>query len=151
MDYPHWVDRDSNLREVAPRLFVGSELAPAHGGFDLVVALVDQDRRDYVGNALVRVYAIPDCVSLPLVMLDRIFDGVRPLLVRRGRVLVHCQAGLSRSASVAYGLLRTIYMLSHEEALRRVQVPGHEGRHPCAPTLDSVQRWADGRMARRGR
>lgn len=67
------------------------------------------------------------------------------------RVLVQCQAGLSRSASVAYALLRA-RGVGHAEALRRIEVrvPHHDRDevYPRRVTLESCVVWACGRYGR---
>lgn len=67
------------------------------------------------------------------------------------RVLVQCQAGLSRSASVAYALLRA-RGVGHAEALRRVAVRvEHHDRDEVFPrreTLESCVAWATARYGR---
>lgn len=61
-----------------------------------------------------------------------------------GVVAHNCAAGHSRSASVAYGLLRADWKLPHDEARRRVLTPaGVAGGWPLPETFDSVRRWAD--------
>jgi len=61
-----------------------------------------------------------------------------------GAVLVSCAAGVSRSASVAYALLRVVRELPHDEAFERVVCSG--GR-PRPETLASAERWAAHRLA----
>jgi predicted protein tyrosine phosphatase len=57
---------------------------------------------------------------------------------RSAPVLIQCQAGMSRSAGVAYACLRKLDGLSHSEALARVQVIP---QYPDRTLLRSVVDW----------
>lgn len=61
----------------------------------------------------------------------------------QGNVLVSCAAGLSRSPSVAYAILRRALGLGHAEALDRVSVEGWTlaGTKP----FESARAWAEAR------
>jgi hypothetical protein len=91
----------------------------------------------------------------PLVLRRLIHDG-QPIdpalldecvrfaqLVARTRtpLLVQCAMGLSRSATVAYAILRVRYGLEHDEAYRRVasRYAGHTYPHPV--TFRSAMQW----------
>jgi hypothetical protein len=162
--WPKWTEThsalaDTNLREVAPRLFVGSLLAAALDGpwsarVDLTYdGVPDPDNPDapylHVG--------IHDGEWYRAHQLDAIAAFVRlalnvhsnPTLHARTRVIVHCAAGVSRSPSVAYGLLRVIFGLDHETAFQRVlaRLPMHP---PMPDTLCSVRDWADVRCIQAG-
>lgn len=96
-----------------------------------------------LGRRSVQLY-LPDCTPIRGAVLDLALafaadDSHAPLLVS-------CIAGKSRSASVAYGLLRRLYGLDHEEARRLVSTP--QGLD-CWPHIDSstfvsVRRWVEG-------
>ena len=62
-------------------------------------------------------------------------------------VLLQCCAGLNRSASVAYAMLRSLHGLRHDEALARVRFKTGQGRDeqtwPGEVTLASVRAWCD--------
>lgn len=99
---------------------------------------------DFYGSSIgrdfpYRVYAFPFPDGHPFNPL--VLDAVLPMVVQalaRGPVLLHCKAGLSRSASAAYAVLRAHDGLSHEEALARVKA------HPAFPmaiTLNSARAW----------
>lgn len=157
--FPRWIVGDPGdrstaivptlLREVAPNLYVGSERAmdfmPAawasHG------ALVQLSSScNPVGEMPTYRWTFSDGDAVPGALLDDVV-----LLVARwrakGPVLVQCQAGLSRSASVAYGLLRALDGLDHAEAARRIETREEHYSKPLVwprrPTLDSVVAWAD--------
>jgi protein-tyrosine phosphatase len=60
---------------------------------------------------------------------------------RKGAILLHCAQGLSRSASVAYAMLRRSG-LDHPAALQRIQVDGWK-QYPMTETLASARTWAE--------
>jgi len=136
----------ANLREVAPRLYVGAQGAPRLADWDLVIDMCGgvDERPDYYHRAA-RVLSAPfeDGTPIPDGFLDRIVPEVGTALVQGEKVLVHCAAGLSRSASTVYAILREHFHLDHDEALRRVQTPGvWEYPHPVV--LDSARAWVRG-------
>lgn len=151
--FPRWVataDHFAMLREAATNLYVGAETAvyarpsPTREWW----AVVDVGPR--------RGADTPRETSLRLAfrVVRCSFDDGDPVppwvfesaaaLYRHagGPVLVSCGAGASRSASVAYALLRTVAGLSHADAVARVALPGGG---PMPATLASAKRWADTR------
>lgn len=146
------------LRQVGERLWVGpmgSVAAPPSGSrWGAWVELV-REQTELVSPAVARrsneavlsiradlLYRtdLTDLVAIPPRVLARALGIYR---AAQGEVLVSCGAGVSRSASVAYGILRAAQALDHKEALRRVSVEGWalEGSEP----LTSVRAWAEGR------
>lgn len=75
----------------------------------------------------------------------------RPEVADAPVVLVQCQAGLSRSASVGYALLRS-RGVAHAEALRRVSLRIEHASYveawPRRVTLESCVAWATARYGR---
>jgi hypothetical protein len=155
--WPRWIDPkgSANLREVAPNLYVGGLLG-FHKGLQHgilwtlmldVAGLSDSSalhqlkrhRDEDLGFETWSV-RLEDGESIPSCVLDELYLLVTTHL-KRGPVIIQCQMGLSRSASVAYAMLRTIFGLDSAEALRRVQTPGLE-MYPLKPTLESAMRWA---------
>lgn len=148
--WPRWIERDEtiNLREVAPNLYVGAEYATLHPPegkkWELVVDWYGSSTQypSRVKRTAKKLLSLPflDGDAFPPKALDTLLRRVQSAR-SRGPVLVHCQAGLSRSASSAYALLRRLSRLPHEEALRRVKVmPGF----PRKATLGSARGWAEG-------
>lgn len=150
--WPRWVDTDDlvNLREIAPNLYVGAEYSPLHPPagkkWELVVDWYGTSGRypSRTRDTARYVLSIPflDGDVFPAKALDRVLARVQAAR-RRGPTLIHCQAGLSRSASAAYGFLRRLGRLPHKEALRRVRTEYVE--FPRTTTLASARAWAENR------
>lgn len=150
--FPRWVTKPTdmaNLREVGPNLFVGSKFAPRlgpNGGepkrpqdWRLVVDLCGAEPELHQGVSKLIVAAFDDATPIPDGYLNDIALAV-PEYRAKGPVLIQCAAGLSRSASVAYALLRFLDDLSHDEARARVQTPGvTDWPHPTV--LGSARKW----------
>lgn len=144
--YPLWIDSDPivNLREVAPGLFVGAQFSPrAPVTWALVVDFYGQAHPPGAVNAS-RVLRIPfsDGTNFPPRALDEVHRAVRHA-IGTGPILIHCQAGLSRSVSAMYAMLRALYGFDHATALKRVHggVPGF----PMPSTFRSARRWLKSR------
>lgn len=156
--YPRWVQPrpDVNLREVGPHLFVGALRSPyTTDRWGVIVDLYGssaypQSRSCGYATAR-RVVRLPfdDGLRFPSGALDQIAGAVSKRTADRP-ALIHCQAGLSRSASAAYAVLRAEEGLSHEEALKRVRVPGRE-EFPMPDTLRSARQWVAAQGERRRR
>lgn len=147
MTFPRWIDddQDVNLREVAPKLFVGAHhaIVSRPGSFDLVIDLCGSSSRAEGGKAQGRSvrfmrWPFPDGEPIPRGLLDAALHMADDTLRAGGRVLVHCAAGQSRSVSVAYALLREMHGLGHEQALSQVQA---NPQYPMKATLDSARAW----------
>ena len=152
-----WIDRPTNLRQVAPGLYVGDLRSPMSGAgerFTTIVDLagpsgnasLDQGRqRAYraVPRYILRYF--PDGQSIPDGLLDQVLGVLRA--EPRGRMLVHCAAGLSRSASVCYAMLRVQWHLNHQQALDRVRVDGSIN-FPNPMVLTSAWAWAERKIRR---
>ena len=148
MNYPRWLTEPlygMNLREVAPNLYVGEETAPLRGGWHTII--------DFYGHApwivtleypkaknYVRL-PFHDGDSFPAGALDAAWDAWQLADIEGGDTLIHCQAGLSRSASAAYALLKKRYGLRHSEALSRVVTPSTAHQYPMKATLKSAADW----------
>lgn len=147
--FPMFVDRtdDFNLRQVAPRLWVGAERSPTkipEGVWALVVDLYGEpfetkkESRYKLAKRLLH-WPFIDGDNFPQGALFTIGREVKKAR-RVGPVLIHCQAGLSRSASAAYMVLRCCDGLSHDEAIRRVFV---EEGWPRTTTIASAKGFVD--------
>jgi hypothetical protein len=155
MRLPRWIDDDRAvmLRQVAPGLYLGAEGARKRMKWGLVVDLYGS--RLPVDTQYLLRWPMFDGDPVSSTLLDAAVLLVRKIRDgRQGPVLVHCQAGLSRSPSVAYGLLRRLDGLTHQEALHRVLVDtpgwGKLQGFPVPQTLASVKTWASrGSSARR--
>ncbi len=163
--YPHFIGASeigvsldgTLLREVAQGLYVGSAQSvhrPPAGGWRAVVQLAlacPQVDPEVPGDVVLRAPfedgCEPDAPTLRHVLRTIYRVGGHPY-ARVGApraVLVQCQAGISRSASLAYAALRALWWLPHEEALRRVRLARLGERWPSPIVLGACQHWADGR------
>ena len=154
--FPYFVlrDDDHNLRMVAPRLWVGAEHAPKKtpaGRWKLVVDLYGvpleegEDGRYREADEVLH-WPFIDGEQFPVGLLDAAVSRVQQARAM-GHVLVHCQAGLSRSASTAYACLRVLDGLSHEEAFQRVYCG--EPDFPRKTTIGSARSWVQRQIGRR--
>lgn len=142
-EYPDWIDRRPSflLREVASNIYVGGAGAasslPWFAIIDLCGASVGLSAPVYNRASILLRWHFDDGTQVP----DGLLESVIPLVDearRMGPVLIHCRAGLSRSASVAYAALRMLVDLPHGEAMRRIYVsPGW----PMSSTIESARSW----------
>lgn len=149
MAFPRWKDKSgpTNLREVAPGLFVGALASPKAGRWAAVIDLYGSSSSAEMQPTYSRVpvvlrWQFNDGDRLPAGLLDTVEPLVRANL-RKGPVLIHCQAGLSRSASTAYAMLRVLFGLPHEEAYRRIQIMAD---YPRPQTFASAASWVRRRL-----
>lgn len=143
--YVPGADQRANLREVAPGLYVGGMIAVCErptqtrdwwAVVDCHGYRVDGQREVRFGT-LPRVvrYGFDDCGPVPASLLAAASALYRE---RGGDVLVCCAAGSSRSAAVAYAMMRDVLGAPHDDALARVSQRGG-GPHPA--TLASAKAW----------
>lgn len=137
MSWPRWIDESRMLREVAPGLHIGDQRAINSDSWSLVIDM-------HGANSDVDKLNLPmqDGTRVPRRYLDQASTALREA---QGAVLVTCEQGRSRSACMAYALLRTQHLLKHDEALERVSsvvdtlIPGIGGvTFPRGKILDSV-------------
>lgn len=152
LPFPQYVreaDSRANLRCVAADLYVGGAIAvmqrPAptrawwaaidlHGKRD-----TDAFRRELAFGELEIFLRWPfdDGMAVP----DGLLDVARSLYERRhGPILVSCAAGVSRSVSVAYAIVRASLGVGHDTAL---QMCACLGGRPLPATLRSAERWVE--------
>lgn len=170
MSYPLWLAGDPNartvlaspvfLRDMGEGVLVGSAgaerltdlvaedvpVVQLYEGLPSLGPLYDQATGLAVGNRALR-RPMFDGDTVPAAILDEIVAWCAGW----PRVLVQCQAGLSRSASVGYALLRARGMC-HAEAIRRASLridhAGHVEVWPRRLTIESCVAWATRRYGR---
>lgn len=135
--YPHWTEGGAfhNLREVGPNLYVGALTARNARQWRYVISChpaLDADQTH--GHSKV---PFPDGEPIPRSTLQHALDVCLEHR-ERGEVLIHCQAGFSRSAAIAYAVLRLQDGLSGQQAEQRVFV---RYGYPLAATLISASKW----------
>jgi hypothetical protein len=154
LPFPQWVrtaDQRAMLRCVAPNLFVGGatailERARPHTEWWAAVDLHGTQhstgfKREPAFGELRRFLrcAFEDGAPVPDGLLDAVTAFVRG---RGGPVLISCAMGVSRSATVAYAVIRAELGVGHDVAARMVACPAGS---PLRTTLQSARRWADAR------
>ena len=152
--FPRWVvggPSDTNaaspalLREVAPGLFVGSALSRAHVDPSAAVMQFSHQCTISTRSYVLRMPFV-DCEPIPHGVLDACVAFARAHRAERP-LLLQCFAGLSRSASVAYAVLRAVDGLGHDAALARVAhaVEHYDRTHrfPHHATIASAKAWCD--------
>lgn len=157
--YPEWLNTQGeyNLRLVGKNLAVGAFAAPELHLMDgrrsipwaCIVDLYgsskeyDTSHGEAYKHATVMLrFPFEDGNGFPPGALDAIKAAVRAGR-KTGPVLIHCAAGMSRSVSAAYAMLRVLDGLSHEAALERVRDP-EQPNFPMRTTLASARRWVEG-------
>lgn len=143
MKFPRWISQvpAMNLREVGRNLYVGA--VSSVDVFPEWAAVVDlagtsmHTPSEYNRAHVFLRWPMVDGTSFSSGQLTAVYQVVRSG-VRRGPVLIHCAAGLSRSVSAAYAVLRVSEGLSHDQALKRVKV--HKD-YPLPDTLASARAW----------
>lgn len=143
----------SLLREVARNLYVGSALSAPHAPLRGAIVVQLSEHCPPVAAML----AAGALAVLRLPFEDR--GPIPPNVLRqvvaeaaaRRPMLVQCHAGLSRSAAVAYAVLRRVDGLPHDAALARVahavEHNDRTERWPHAVTLASARAWCDAQEA----
>lgn len=150
--YPRWLHgrtggayEELRLREVGPGLWVGNaaaEMPPSLGAAVVQLSTACRSADGAVLRIPVQDFRPIDPAALNTILA---FAAVRH---PAGPLLVQCRMGLSRSASVAYGLLRLLHKRTHDEALAAVEhtTDGGQGalRWPEGVVLNSVRAWVEG-------
>lgn len=99
--------------------------------------------------AHLRLLPVNDHGPVPVETAQAAVDWYRDVREQRPDVLVvvNCLAGVQRSATIAYAILRRVYGLSHDEAFRRVATRAHRAAEerfsPSTSTLADVRTWCD--------
>jgi protein-tyrosine phosphatase len=151
--FPRWVpgtDARAMLREVGDGLYVGGMIAVCErpsktrewwGAIDCH-GFREDGKREFRFGQLPRVirFGFDDGDRVPEALLAAAEALYR---AAQGPLLVSCAAGASRSASVAYALLRVVRGYSPEGALSRVKLLGSG---PLPVTLASAEQWAATRL-----
>ena len=150
--YPVFLDKNSALRAIMPDLYIGDSSSPMRlderiGPKFGAISLYTSDNlcmgRGMVFQNLPFSLTLPfyDGEFIPEFVLETAYNFVffpQKFGLPPTPLLIHCQAGASRSASVGYALLRLKLGLSHEDAKKRVQISDNL---PRPATLQSTRNW----------
>lgn len=140
-----WVERREDVgrfcREVAPGLYVRSftSIAEPRGPFARIVLSNAIESASVVAQLFV---PVPDFAPIP----DEVFEcAVAFARYTRKSVplVVQCRMGLSRSASMAYAILRVVDGLGHAEAFERVRSTALRREWPAPEVIASAQAWVE--------
>lgn len=144
-----------NLRQVAagPDIYIGAAAALAVSMigwgtiFDMAGISREPDMRieyEEIRAKGTRVISLPfsDGVEVPKAYVEQVLGVLATTLPpARHPVLFQCAMGLSRSASMAYIVLRVVHKLDHAEALRRVEaIPGWPHKVTLASAVAHAER-----------
>lgn len=149
--YPVWIRKGYlfNLREVYDGLYVGAITAIEHridwhAAIDVHGSAGDdafQEKRDRafgkVKGPVIR-WPILDNTRVPTSLLEA---AQIVYLHKKGPMLISCALGMSRSASVAYGLIRLNHGFDHKVALKMVSESDFSRPDPYV--IESVAEWVE--------
>lgn len=117
------------LHEITPGLYLGSDQAAKSQAMlqkkkiTAVLSILDHDievPKDQVSRHLrLSMEDYPDVDIAPVA--EKALEFVREAQKNNQRVLVHCQMGMSRSASIMTKLVQELYGMTPEEALKQVK------------------------------
>lgn len=141
----------ANLREVGPGLFVGGAFAVTKRSFGVILDLDGFSLKfpEYYEKSVLITEPIRDDFPIRPEVLDRILGRVfADKKALTSDVLIHCSAGMSRSPSIAYLLLRCGWRgdpLPKEEVLRRVRAENSIDS-PSRILIESIDRYMEERV-----
>ena len=143
--WPRWISRayEVQLREVHPGLYVGGRQAFTRAIeegilFDEVISFTARVCPEELSQQPLQI-VFHDGQPFPDGSLDLVQACTEEALYLGRPVLLHCQAGLSRSASAAYALLRVRGLSADDAALR---VHAGYAKLPVPETIASAEAWA---------
>lgn len=127
------VTRKKILSEILPHLFVGSadDIAEENlkeNGIDLVInATTQYEKPEFLSDENYLNIPVLDTESESLInFFDTCFDFIDNARIQNRRVMVHCQAGKSRSATIAIAYIMRHKKLSMDEAHFFVRSKRHQ-------------------------
>lgn len=121
---------DAPMARILPYLYVGGERDAADAselklhGINYILNVTNKIPCFHEGNTNFTYLRIPvrDNGSENLLLyFDKAFQFIEQARQRNGRVLIHCQAGISRSSTVAIGYIMKYLNLSMNQAYNKVQ------------------------------
>lgn len=158
-EFPRWVVGGPSdvscaspalLREVASGLYVGSNLSARFVERDVAVASFSSHCEDCHHPLRLRAL-FEDFKPVPRSIIESVVSFARAHHDHRA-ILLQCYAGMNRSASMAYAVLRMVYGMPHAAAITAVAhtIERHDRteRFPNDVTLGSVVEWCEDRQKR---
>ncbi|KAI9271728.1 protein-tyrosine phosphatase-like protein [Phascolomyces articulosus] len=115
-----------HMNEIVPRLFVGNQIAGSiqdllkeHGITHILALGIFEPIHDHIIFKNIRIMDVPE--ENLIQHLDDTFDFIHDAYENGGSILVHCEAGMSRSTAVVAAYLMRTRQLSPQAALDMVK------------------------------
>ncbi|KAF9416959.1 hypothetical protein BGZ94_010073 [Podila epigama] len=116
------------MQEVHPGLFLSGSI-PSESleylqekGITHIIQVTDINTPRFPGDFVYKLICVPDMAETNLIKhFPDTFKFISEAIAKGGKVLVHCQAGASRSVTIVCAFLMKTRGLSVDEALKSVQ------------------------------
>lgn len=135
------------MQEICEGLFLGPETAACDWsllqsqGVTHVLVAGSELTPHFPGQLVYLVLPLEDTVEQSLVMyLPQACEYIHQARMGGGRVLVHCRAGVSRSASIVLAYIMQTHQLRLQTALTTIQAK-RPCAHPNPRFLNELKRW----------
>lgn len=145
-------DANAVAHEIVPRIWLGNKSAAADGDWLRAhgVKVVFNCTKDWPFHPdVLRQYRIPVHDNLQKEEIQNLYEWAPEILAKliqeykRGEViLVHCHAGMQRSAAVVAMFLMTVFGMSKEEAIRHIKSKRAVAFFPSANFEPALDQWA---------
>ncbi len=141
----------SYANEIVPRLWLGNKTAAADEAWlkqQNITVVFNCTKTLPFANTIRRMYRIPVDDNLEAGEISNLADWAAETQVKLYReyqagrnILVHCHAGMQRSAAVVAMFLMTLYGMNADEAMRFVKSKRSVAFFPVANFERAIRRW----------